>query len=400
MFLKQLVRITSLLFILFSSLFFQIHGVKAGIGDKASMLYPTGKAIFDVPTELTLKWQLNELLSNRECLVQIINNSDAKDYTRVIVPCYSGINTYKVTLKKSSAYSFSLMVSKGEKWDDNIARDLNYDLAASFKTTDSTNDVLGEGFVLQSPKNESTVAINPSLAWTVPSANFSTIDMTVCYAYSPTAPYPSKEAVTCDTGKTCNYVLSNVYLTKDDLTGIYWSVVAGNDCEKNIKFSGHFIIKKSLSTPNIATTSVVIIKSQNVSSNSINTQSKTSATTAPNNLRGKILIQVESHGEAWYVNPKDGKRYYMTDGNAAFNIMRTLSLGMSNKDIDRMKTDATYRKKFMGQILLQVESHGEAYYISFDGRYNYLKDGAAAYEIMRKLSLGITNANLDKIVAN
>lgn len=128
--------------------------------------------------------------------------------------------------------------------------------------------------------------------------------------------------------------------------------------------------------------------------------SKTSAAPAPSNLKGRILLQVESHGEAWYVNPKDGERYYMADGKAAFDIMRTLSLGMSNKDIERMKTDATYRKKFIGQILLQVESHGEAYYISFDGRYNYLKDGAAAYEIMRKLSLGITNADLEKITSN
>lgn len=118
------------------------------------------------------------------------------------------------------------------------------------------------------------------------------------------------------------------------------------------------------------------------------------------NLNGRILLQVESRGEAWYVKPNDGTRYYMADGNAAFNIMTTLGLGMSNKDIERMKTDAIYRKKFMGQILLQVESHGEAYYISFDGRYNYLKDGITAYDVMRKLSLGISNVNLNKIIEN
>jgi Skp family chaperone for outer membrane proteins len=28
-------------------------------------------------------------------------------------------------------------------------------------------------------------------------------------------------------------------------------------------------------------------------------------------LKGKILLQVEGHNEAWYVNPKDGKRYFM-----------------------------------------------------------------------------------------
>lgn len=117
----------------------------------------------------------------------------------------------------------------------------------------------------------------------------------------------------------------------------------------------------------------------------------------PNNLNGKILLQVESKGEAWYVNPKDGKRHYMANGDQAFQIMKTLGSGMSNKDIEKMKTDAIYRKKFIGKILLQVQSHGEAYYISSDGRYNYLKDGASAYQVMRKLGLGISNANLNKI---
>lgn len=121
---------------------------------------------------------------------------------------------------------------------------------------------------------------------------------------------------------------------------------------------------------------------------------------ATNNLNGKILLQVESKGEAWYVNPKDGKRYYMANGDQAFQIMKTLGVGMNNKDVDKMKTDANFRKKFIGKILLQVESHGEAYYISFDGRYNYLKDGASAYEVMRKLGLGISNINLNKIIEN
>lgn len=115
---------------------------------------------------------------------------------------------------------------------------------------------------------------------------------------------------------------------------------------------------------------------------------------------GKILLQVEDKGQAWYVNPRDNKKHYMADGNQAFSIMRTLGLGMSNKDIDRMKNDANYRKKFIGKILLQVESKGEAYYISSNGRYNYLKNGDAAYQIMRNLGVGITNSSLNKIETN
>lgn len=50
-------------------------------------------------------------------------------------------------------------------------------------------------------------------------------------------------------------------------------------------------------------------------------------------LKGRILLQIESRGEAWYLNPKDKKRYYMKDGDAAYQIMRFLSLGITNTDL-------------------------------------------------------------------
>lgn len=120
-------------------------------------------------------------------------------------------------------------------------------------------------------------------------------------------------------------------------------------------------------------------------------------TSQSNSLKGKILLQVESHGEAWYVNPGNEEKYYLADGNAAFQIMKNLGYGVSNNDLAKIKSDANFRKKFIGKILLQVESHGEAYYISSDGRYNYLQDGAAAFSLMRKLGLGVSNKDLEKI---
>ncbi len=50
-------------------------------------------------------------------------------------------------------------------------------------------------------------------------------------------------------------------------------------------------------------------------------------------LKGYILLQVEKQGQAWYLNPKDGKRYYMQDGPAAYQIMRYLSLGITNQNL-------------------------------------------------------------------
>jgi len=112
---------------------------------------------------------------------------------------------------------------------------------------------------------------------------------------------------------------------------------------------------------------------------------------------GKILLQVENHGEAWYVNPLDAKRYYMANGDKAYSVMRNFGIGITNKNLEKIKSSKTLAKKYSGKIFLQVESKGEAYYIDFNGVDHYLKDGAAAYQIMRSLGLGITNNDLSKI---
>jgi hypothetical protein len=84
-------------------------------------------------------------------------------------------------------------------------------------------------------------------------------------------------------------------------------------------------------------------------------------------MSGNILLQVENHGEAWYVNPKNSKKYYMANGDEAYNIMRDLGVGITNKNLERIKIDKSFAKKHSGNIFLQVEANGEAYYIDFEG---------------------------------
>jgi hypothetical protein len=55
-----------------------------------------------------------------------------------------------------------------------------------------------------------------------------------------------------------------------------------------------------------------------------------------NRLKGRIVLQVQSRGEAWYIDPSDGKRYYMRDGDAAYQIMRFRSLGITNTDLSKI----------------------------------------------------------------
>ena len=121
-------------------------------------------------------------------------------------------------------------------------------------------------------------------------------------------------------------------------------------------------------------------------------------------LRGYILLQVERNGEAWWVNPADGKRYYLRNGDVAYQIMRFLSLGITDADLSTIAPDTeavrnnALTRRLKGYILLQVQQHGEAWYVNpFDSKRYYMRDGVVAYSLMRYHSLGITNADLEKI---
>jgi len=175
-------------------------------------------------------------------------------------------------------------------------------------------------------------------------------------------------------------------------------------------------------------------------------------------LKGYILLQVEEHGEAWYVDNTSQKRYYMKNGPVAYDMMRKFGLGISDSDLakipigvdsrlqeddtdsdglpdkmeealgtdaydsdsdddgfsdgdevkngyiptdtdtSKVRIDASLTNRLLGNILLQVESRGEAWYLNpKDGKRYYMKDGDSAYEIMRFLSLGITNQDLKKL---
>jgi hypothetical protein len=50
-------------------------------------------------------------------------------------------------------------------------------------------------------------------------------------------------------------------------------------------------------------------------------------------LAGRIVLQVEQNGEAWYINPVDLKKYYLGRPADAFRVMRALGLGISRADL-------------------------------------------------------------------
>ena len=112
-------------------------------------------------------------------------------------------------------------------------------------------------------------------------------------------------------------------------------------------------------------------------------------------LSGNILLQVEEHGEAWYVYSDDKKKYYLGRPADAFSVMKNLGLGATHEFIT---SHTIYPDHVLGKILLDVEQNGEAYYINPNNqKAYYLGRPADAFNIMRELGLGITNSDVRKI---
>jgi hypothetical protein len=119
-----------------------------------------------------------------------------------------------------------------------------------------------------------------------------------------------------------------------------------------------------------------------------------------NKFSGMILLQVESKGEAWYINPTDQSRCYLGKQEDAYKIMRELGLGIKHDTLTKYLKNG-FPKNLSGKILLDVEGKGEAYYVyPKDNKGYYLGKQADAYKIMREKGMGISDSNLNKIKIN
>lgn len=168
-------------------------------------------------------------------------------------------------------------------------------------------------------------------------------------------------------------------------------------------------------------------------------------------LLGRIILKIEDKGEAWYLSPKDKQAYFLGRPDDAFNVMKSIGVGIANSDLakipvgitelsgadtdkdglsdlfedaiftDKNKKDTDndgysdkdeilagysplstgiqlidqeFAAKQAGKILLQVQNNGEAWYINpVDNKRYFLGRPADAFAVMRYLGLGVSNDN-------
>lgn len=119
-------------------------------------------------------------------------------------------------------------------------------------------------------------------------------------------------------------------------------------------------------------------------------------------LSGRLLLQVERAGLIWYVYPLNNKRYFISQ-ESALDIFRRLALGISEANLNLIPTDSKAKgntalgNRLKGRLLLRTEAGGQISYVDLSG-YRHDITAANLMENFRSLSLGISNANLRKLV--
>ncbi len=185
------------------------------------------------------------------------------------------------------------------------------------------------------------------------------------------------------------------------VAGPYLVVYAGKN---NKEYGQAFLVKNGvLSDQKIVTNAKSVLsagqafKVSGASSSSSDNPASTSGSLL-SRLKGRILLQVEGKGQAWYVSPVDGKRYYLGRPADAFNVMRQLGLGISNVDFNSLDNNPSAWKRLAGRILLKTEDKGKAYYFDpVNLQLYYLGRPADAFDVMRSRGLGIKDSDLNQI---
>lgn len=124
---------------------------------------------------------------------------------------------------------------------------------------------------------------------------------------------------------------------------------------------------------------------------------KTSTTVSlATRLSGRILIQVDNKGEAWYVNPVTKKRVFLNGPATAFKEMSNSSIGVTNATFDSLSTSIP--SNLVGRFILKTEDAGKLYYVNpVDRTVIFVNGPSGAENLIRTVGLGIKTSDLVKI---
>jgi len=117
-------------------------------------------------------------------------------------------------------------------------------------------------------------------------------------------------------------------------------------------------------------------------------------TTAVDSLSGRIMLQVEENGEAWYLDPQSQKRVFLGKPEEAFGLINKFSVAVSDHVLNLIENNSA-PKMLSG---LFVQNPGALWYIHPGDRTAANLSGPTdVYNLMKNYSQGISNADLARI---
>lgn len=112
------------------------------------------------------------------------------------------------------------------------------------------------------------------------------------------------------------------------------------------------------------------------------------------NLSGKIMLQVEENGEAWYLNPQSQKRVFLGKPRAAWEVINQLSVVVSDEALALIKNSEA--PKMLSGLFVRAEDAILYIHPSYPLAIE-LHNSTDVYYLMRNFGTGIRNMDLERI---
>jgi len=127
------------------------------------------------------------------------------------------------------------------------------------------------------------------------------------------------------------------------------------------------------------------------------------ADTLKSRYAGSIVVEDTGFAKQyWYVEPKSQERYLLKDGVSVSRLLKTFATGIKNNDLNKIATstasvnvDYQLTAQMRGQLLLQVEEDGQAWYLNPLDNYRYkIDNGFKGLKTLKNLALEIKPGKL------